>query len=95
MEAVAVPALLVLIVALIVVIALRARRVIATEPESLAPARPAVPVLQGALLPSDPPIVDGLRISWSYVAATQPGTGGGDFYDAFFLDDGTVGGGHR
>jgi anti-sigma regulatory factor (Ser/Thr protein kinase) len=90
MEAVAVPALLVLIVAAVVVIVLRSRRVIATEPEPQAPARPAVPVLQGALLPSDPPIVDGLRISWSYVAATQPGAGGGDFYDAFFLDDGTV-----
>jgi anti-sigma regulatory factor (Ser/Thr protein kinase) len=91
MEAVAVPALLVVIVVAVVVIVLRSRRVIATEPEPQAPARPAVPVLQGALLPSDPPIVDGLRISWSYVAATQPGAGGGDFYDAFFLDDGTVG----
>ena len=90
MEAVAVPALLVVIVAAVVVIVLRSRRVIATEPEPQAPARPAVPVLQGALLPSDPPIIDGLRISWSYVAATQPGAGGGDFYDAFFLDDGTV-----
>jgi anti-sigma regulatory factor (Ser/Thr protein kinase) len=90
MEAVAVPALFVLIVAAVVVIVLRSRRAVATEPEPLAPARPAVPVLQGALLPSDPPVVDGLRISWSYVAATQPGAGGGDFYDAFFLDDGTV-----
>ncbi len=92
MEAVAVPALLVLIVAAVIVIVLRARSVIVTEsePEPQPSARPAVPVLQGALLPSDPPIVDGLRISWSYVAATQPGAGGGDFYDAFFLDDGTV-----
>jgi anti-sigma regulatory factor (Ser/Thr protein kinase) len=90
MDAVAVPALLVVIVAAIVVIVLRLRRANATEPEAPASARPAVPVLQGALLPSDPPVVDGLRISWSYVAATQPGIGGGDFYDAFFLDDGTV-----
>jgi anti-sigma regulatory factor (Ser/Thr protein kinase) len=90
MEAVAVPALLVIIVAAVVVIVLRSRRAIAIEPEPQAPTRPAVPVLQGALLPSDPPVVDGLRISWSYVAATQPGAGGGDFYDAFFLDDGTV-----
>jgi len=90
MEAVAVPALLVLIVAAVVVIVLRSRRAIATEPEPDMFAPPAVPVLQGALLPSDPPIVDGLRISWSHVAATQPGTSGGDFYDAFYLDDGTV-----
>ena len=53
-------------------------------------ARPPVPLLQAALLPSLPPVVDGLRISWSYVAATVPDAGGGDFYDAFFLDDGTL-----
>jgi len=41
-----------------------------------------------ALLPTEMPIVDGLRLSASYV----PGSigGGGNFYDAFFLDDGTV-----
>ncbi|HEV8019673.1 MAG TPA: SpoIIE family protein phosphatase, partial [Candidatus Lustribacter sp.] len=68
--------------------AMRARHAPALEPA--APARPAVPVLQGALLPANPPIVDGLRLSWSYVAATLPGMGGGDFYDAFYLDDGTL-----
>ena len=91
MEAVAVPALLVLIVVAAAVMIVRMRRaaVSATEPAA-AEAAPAVPVLQGALLPSSPPVVDGLRVSWSYVAATAPGIGGGDFYDAFFLDDGTL-----
>lgn len=68
--------------------ALRAHHAPASELEPAS--RPAVPVLQGALLPSNPPIVDGLRLSWSYVAATLPGMGGGDFYDAFYLDDGTL-----
>jgi anti-sigma regulatory factor (Ser/Thr protein kinase) len=91
MEAVALPALIVLIVAAVIVMAARLRRrAVTAEPEPVAAARPAVPVLQGALLPSDPPVVDGLRLSWSYVAATLPGAGGGDFYDAFFLDDGTL-----
>ena len=89
MEAVALPALIVLIVAAVIVMAARVRRR-AVTPEPLTEARPAVPVLQGALLPSSPPVVDGLRLSWSYVAATLPGIGGGDFYDAFFLDDGTL-----
>lgn len=48
-----------------------------------------VAVLQGALLPTNPPVVDGLCLSWSYVPASGP-AGGGDFYDAFFLDDGSV-----
>jgi len=89
-EGVAVPALLVLIFAAIAVLAVRARRL--GTPDSFAPAddRPATPVLQGALLPSNPPVVDGLCLSWSYAAATGPGAGGGDFYDAFFLDDSTL-----
>jgi anti-sigma regulatory factor (Ser/Thr protein kinase) len=89
MEAVALPALIVVIVAAVIVMAARLRRR-AVAPEAVSEARPAVPVLQGALLPSAPPVVDGLRLSWSYVAATLPGIGGGDFYDAFFLDDGTL-----
>jgi anti-sigma regulatory factor (Ser/Thr protein kinase) len=88
MEAAATPALLVLIVAAIVVAVVWARR--AVEPARAPYVRPAVPVLQGALLPSLPPVVDGLRISWSYVPASGPEAGGGDFYDAFFLDDGGV-----
>lgn len=93
MEGVAVPALLILIVVLIVVAAVA---VVVRTRRSGAPALavadgpPATPVLQGALLPSNPPVVDGLRLSWSYVPATGPGSGGGDFYDAFFLDDGSL-----
>ena len=93
MEAVAVPALLALIVVAVVVMVARVRRATVPPPEPMplvAAGSSPVPVLQGALLPSDPPVVDGLRVSWSYVAATQPGMGGGDFYDAFFLDDGTL-----
>ena len=85
MEAAAAPALLVLIVVAIVAAVVWARRA-----SDAHPARPAVPLLQGALLPSFPPVVDGLRLSWSYVAASAPDMGGGDFYDAFFLDDGTL-----
>jgi len=85
MEAAA-PALLGLVVVAIVFAVLWARRV--TTPVSLPEPRPVVPLLQGALLPSLPPVVDGLRVSWSYVAATAPDAAGGDFYDAFYLDDG-------
>jgi anti-sigma regulatory factor (Ser/Thr protein kinase) len=46
--------------------------------------------LHKALLPAEPPVVDGLRLSWSYAPATPAYLGGGDFYDAFFLDDGTL-----
>lgn len=49
-----------------------------------------IPLLQSALLPSTPPVVDGLRVSWSYAPGTVPNSDGGDFYDAFFLDDGTL-----
>jgi anti-sigma regulatory factor (Ser/Thr protein kinase) len=91
MESVAVPALVVLVVLAVAVMIVRTRRAAEAAAELPAPgSRPAMPVLQGALLPSAPPIVDGLRLSWSYVAATTPGIGGGDFYDAFFLDDGSV-----
>ena len=47
-------------------------------------------MLQSVLLPASPPVVDGLRLSWSYVPATVPDAEGCDFYDAFFLDDQTV-----
>jgi anti-sigma regulatory factor (Ser/Thr protein kinase) len=89
------PALLVLIiVAVIGAIALVRRAPAAVSPMQL-PAEPddvreRVPSLQSALLPSEPPVVDGLRLSWSYAPATQQNDGGGDFYDAFFLDDGTL-----
>jgi anti-sigma regulatory factor (Ser/Thr protein kinase) len=52
--------------------------------------QPIVPLLQRVLLPSLPPVVDGLRLSWSYAPATAAEAAGGDFYDAFFLDDGTL-----
>jgi anti-sigma regulatory factor (Ser/Thr protein kinase) len=87
MEAAA-PVLLGLIIVVIVAAAVWMRRVSAAVSEP-AP-RPIVPLLQSALLPSLPPVVDGLRLSWSYIAATAPDAGGGDFYDAFYLDDGTV-----
>jgi len=88
MEAAA-PALFALIVVVIAVLVAAVRRR-TSEPEPEAETRPATPVLQSALLPSNPPVVDGLRLSWSSVPATLPGAGGGDFYDAFFLDDGTL-----
>lgn len=90
MEGAAGSALLILIVAAAAAFAVRTRRSAAPAAPAETPAPPATPVLQGALLPSDPPIVDGLRVSWSYVPATRPGLAGGDFYDAFFLDDGTL-----
>lgn len=46
--------------------------------------------LQSALLPAMLPIMDGLQISASYAPATDPEGAGGDFYDAFVLDDGTL-----
>jgi anti-sigma regulatory factor (Ser/Thr protein kinase) len=87
MEAAA-PALLGVIIVAIVAAVVAARRV--SVPGSAPAPRPIVPLLQGALLPSLPPVVDGVRVSWSYVAATAPDAGGGDFYDAFYLDDGML-----
>jgi len=46
--------------------------------------------LQRALLPSDPPVVDGMTFSWSYVPSTVEDGVGGDWFDAFVLDDGRV-----
>jgi anti-sigma regulatory factor (Ser/Thr protein kinase) len=71
-------------------IGLRRLRVAAAE--SIEPAPPqmfslAVPV--GVLLPAELPVVDGLRLSASFVAG-DGASGGGDFYDAFQLDDGTI-----
>src|SRR3984957_16422366 len=87
MEAAA-PALLGLIIVAILFAVVGMRRMAAavSAPEP----RPVVPLLQSALLPSLPPVVDGLRVSWSYVAATAPDAGGGDCYDAFSLDDGPL-----
>jgi anti-sigma regulatory factor (Ser/Thr protein kinase) len=87
MEAAA-PVLLGLIIVAIVAAAVWMRRVSASV--SAPEPRPIVPLLQGALLPSLPPVVDGLRVSWSYIPATATDGGGGDFYDAFYLDDGTL-----
>ena len=75
------PALLVLvIVALLVGIALVRTRRPSPNQRAAQPWR--------ALLPTGMPIVDGLRISSSFAAGTLPVTAGGDFYDAFSLDDG-------
>jgi anti-sigma regulatory factor (Ser/Thr protein kinase) len=79
------PALVALIVVAIAVAFVRPRRV---PPGAAAP--DPVAVLQDALLPSAPPVVDGLRVSWASLAASDPNAGGGDFYDAFFVDDGTL-----
>ena len=46
--------------------------------------------LQRALLPSDLPLVDGVTFSWSYVPSTIEDGVGGDWFDAFVLDDGRV-----
>lgn len=92
MEGVAIPALLVLIVVAVLALVIRARwTVIAAAPDvSASAAPPAASVLHAALLPAIPPIVDGLRVSWSSVPASRAENGSGDFYDAFFLDDGTL-----
>ena len=79
------PILFALIVVAIGVAFVRTRRA-----PSGPPAGDPVAVLQDALLPPAPPVVDGLRVSWASLAASDPGAGGGDFYDAFFLDDGTL-----
>lgn len=89
MEAAA-PYLLALIVVAIVLTAVLVRR----RTDHTAPPAEGLPpppaLLHDVLLPATPPVVDGLRLSWSHVPATVADAGGGDFYDAFFLDDGTV-----
>lgn len=86
-------ALLVLVAVAIAVVAVRVRRPAVVVPRlASAPAPAPAPIsdLALALLPAYPPIVDGLRVSWSYVPAATAGAAGGDFHDAFFLDDGTL-----
>jgi NO-binding membrane sensor protein with MHYT domain/anti-sigma regulatory factor (Ser/Thr protein kinase) len=46
--------------------------------------------LQRALLPSSLPVVEGLTFSWSYVPSSAEAGVGGDWFDAFSLDDGRV-----
>jgi anti-sigma regulatory factor (Ser/Thr protein kinase) len=81
------PALLVLIVLATIVAVVFVRR--APAAASIAEPHVSAHLLQSALLPADPPVVDGLRVSWSYAFGNSPNSGG-DFYDAFFLDDGTL-----
>lgn len=81
-------ALVVLVAAALAVLAIRARRPAAVERADDPP--PPSLVMQAALLPAQPPIVDGLRVSWSCVPASSAERAGGDFHDAFFLDDGTL-----
>ncbi|MCU1345274.1 MAG: response regulator receiver modulated serine phosphatase, partial [Acidimicrobiia bacterium] len=47
-------------------------------------------VLQQSLLPQEPPVMEGLRIAFRYVAATPEAEVCGDFYEAFELPDGTM-----
>ncbi|HEY4332584.1 MAG TPA: SpoIIE family protein phosphatase [Ilumatobacteraceae bacterium] len=44
-------------------------------------------VLQQSLLPQSAPVVDGLAVAFRYAAASQHAQVGGDFYEAFALDD--------
>jgi anti-sigma regulatory factor (Ser/Thr protein kinase) len=73
--------------------ALISLRRVRADVDAAAEPRPAqmfsLSVPLSALLPGELPIVDGLRISASYVPGTDSASGG-DFYDAFFLDDDTV-----
>ena len=67
----------------------RARAIDRENAGALPPQMFSLAVPLSALLPSGVPIVDGVRLSASHV----PGdgiAGGGDFYDAFFLDDDTI-----
>ena len=54
---------------------------------ALLPAELTIPIR--SLLPAEMPVVDGLRLSASYVPGAEHAAGG-DFYDAFFLDDDTL-----
>ena len=47
-------------------------------------------VLQRSLLPDEPPALDGLEIAFRYVAASPQAQVGGDFYEAFQLDEQTA-----
>ena len=57
--------------------------------ERMSPHTASISVPLEALLPAEMPIVDGLRLCASYVPGT-PHVAGGDFHDAFFLDDARV-----
>jgi len=67
----------------------RARQDASSASEPLPPRMFSLSIPLSALLPAEMPVVDGLRISASYVPGANA-VGGGDFYDAFFLDDETI-----
>jgi anti-sigma regulatory factor (Ser/Thr protein kinase) len=90
MEAAATYAIALLVLFAVAIVVAIARRRHAPSGAPALESRGPASLLQSALLPSAPPVVDGLRLSWSYLPATVPGAGGGDFYDAFFVDDGTL-----
>jgi PAS domain S-box-containing protein len=52
--------------------------------------RTTADALQRAMLPSQLPLLDGVKFSASYSAASESQRVGGDFYDAFELPDGRV-----
>ncbi|MEZ5409164.1 MAG: SpoIIE family protein phosphatase [Acidimicrobiales bacterium] len=47
-------------------------------------------ILQQNLLPQSPPTIEGVDIAFRYIAAAPQAEVGGDFFEAFALDDGTV-----
>ncbi|SDN67140.1 ATP-binding protein [Allokutzneria albata] len=53
-------------------------------------ARWAVAAAQNRLLPATLPVVPGYHLAAHYVAATQPGRAGGDFYDALAVGGGRL-----
>ncbi|WP_143261334.1 ATP-binding protein [Allokutzneria sp. NRRL B-24872] len=53
-------------------------------------ARWAVAAAQNRLLPATLPVVPGYHLAARYVAATQPGRAGGDFYDALAVGGGRL-----
>jgi anti-sigma regulatory factor (Ser/Thr protein kinase) len=67
----------------------RVREAVMAAEEPAPPQMFSLSVPLSALLPSEMPVVDGVRISASYVPGANA-LGGGDFYDAFFLDDDTI-----
>ncbi len=84
-----------ILVVLLVTFVDRRRRIVADRVRPLERNRESergvAATLQQALLPRDVPCVDGVKISTAYLPGSRGDDVGGDWFDAFLLDDGRIG----
>lgn len=69
----------------------RRRRIVAERVRPLARESGVAATLQHALLPRSLPVVEGVKIATAYLPGSRGDDVGGDWFDAFLLEDGRIG----